>query len=314
MDLLYYDANGHDRQLAADELAAVAPGTSNLLWLNGAADELRALTVPEALYAALAATGRPALGVRHHETFYRFAIPVLPPSGEAIKAELELLVGSDWLISMGPPDATNFDNLIARDVGETMKGNLSGTSLAAALLTEHFVRFHQHIAAIDTEIDRVEQRTLTGREGRSALQVLTVLRRRTARMRQVLSDLRPIIAALTRPDFRPAITSEDRDNLLHLEQTFEKISGEIVRLRETVVGSFELYATQIAQNTNRLLKALTILTLGIGLIGAGVGIMGMNFKLAWFDQGARAFAPVVGAMTLLFMATVLLSLRAYWRD
>lgn len=314
MDLLYYDANGHDRRLSVDELADVTLGASSLLWLNGEAEALRNLAAPEPLGSALACTNRPPVGVRLHETFYRFVVPVLPPSGEAAKAELELLVGVDWLISLGPRDATDFDDLIARDVGETMKGNLSGSSLAATLLAEHFIRFHQHIAAIDGEIDRVEQRTLTGRDGRNALQVLTVLRRRTARMRQLLSDQRPIIAALTRPDFVPELTPQDREYMLHLEHTFETISGEIVRLRETVVGSFELYATQIAQNTNRLLKALTILTLGIGLIGAGAGIMGMNFKLGWFDQGARAFLPVVGVMAALFAATVLVSLTAYRRD
>ena len=133
-------------------------------------------------------------------------------------------------------------------------------------------------------------------------------------MRGVLSDLRPIVTALIRPDFLPEMTAEDREHLRHLEASFEKLSDEIVRLRETVVGSFELYATQIAQNTNRLLKALTILTLGIGLIGAGAGIMGMNFKLDWFDHGVSAFVPVVVTMAALFVVTVILALDAYRRD
>lgn len=314
MDLLYYDANGHDRQLSPAEVKDVTFDESSLLWINGEASDLDALSLAEPLAEAMRCTRRAAESVRVYEEFYHFAIPVLPPSGEAISAELELLVGQNWLISLGPSDATDFAALIERDVGDTMKGNLSGTTLAAALLAEHFARFHQHIAAIDAEIDKVEQRTLTGKEGRSTLSVLTVLRRRTARMRGVLSDLRPIINALIRPDFLPEMTREDREHLRHLEGTFEKLSDEIVRLRETVVGSFELYATQIAQNTNRLLKALTILTLGIGLIGAGAGIMGMNFKLDWFDHGASAFVPVVVIMAILFSLTVILALDAYRRD
>jgi Mg2+ and Co2+ transporter CorA len=314
MDLLYYDANGHDRQLSAAELSDIVVGESSLLWVNGEAQDLSGLTLPEPLASALRRTSRVVDNVRVYEQFYHFAIPVLPPSGEAIRAELSLLVGQDWLISIGPPDATDFAGLIERDVEDTMKGNLSGTTLAAALVAEHFARFHQHIAAIDAEIDKVEQRTLTGKEGRSTLSVLTVLRRRTARMRGVLSELRPIVNALIRPDFLPEMTRDDREHQRHLEGAFEKLSDEIVRLRETVVGSFELYATQIAQNTNRLLKALTVLTLGIGLIGAGAGIMGMNFKLDWFDHGARAFVPVVLTMAILFGLTVILALDAYRRD
>lgn len=314
MDLLYYDANGHDRRLDSHDLSDVAFGESSLLWLNGEEGDLRKLDLPDPLRRAMACAGRVPDNVRVYEEFYHFAIPVLPPSGEAVSAQLVLLVGQDWVVSIGPPDATDFAALIERDVGDTMKGNLSGTTLAAALMAEHFSRFHLHIAAIDGEIDKVEQRTLTGREGRNTLSVLTVLRRRTARMRQVLSELRPIVTALIRPDFLPEMTREDREHLRHLEGTFEKLSDEIVRLRETVVGSFELYATQIAQNTNRLLKALTIVTLGIGLIGAGAGIMGMNFKLDWFDHGASAFVPVVVIMAILFGLTVILALDAYRKD
>lgn len=314
MDLLLYDANGHDRRLKPDEVGEVTLADTRLLWLNGQRDAIHALQPPAELRQALLCAADAPDSVIVHEDFYHFTIPVLPPSGEAISSDLVLLVGQNWLMSIGSADATDFTALIERDVGETMKGQLSGTTLAAALIAEHFARFHQHIATVDGEIDKVEQRTLTGREGRNTLQVLTVLRRRTARMRQVLSGLRPIIAALTRPDFLPAITPEDREHMLHLSAAFEKLSDEIVRLRETVVGSFELYATQIAQNTNRLLKALTILTLGIGLIGAGAGIMGMNFKLAWFDQGAHAFVPVVMTMMALFGLTVLFALGAYRRD
>lgn len=314
MDLLYYDANGHDRRLEPDEVSCVTLTESSLLWLNGEAEDLASLKPTAPLSKALACAARVPDNVRVYQEFYHLAIPVLPPSGEAISAQLVLLVGDHWLVSMGPPDATDFADLISRDVGETMKGNLSGTTLAAALLAEHFGRFHQHISAIDAEIDKVEQRTLTGQEGRSTLSVLTVLRRRTARMRGVLSDLRPIVTSLIRPDFLPEMTAEDREHLRHLEASFEKLSDEIVRLRETVVGSFELYATQIAQNTNRLLKALTILTLGIGLIGAGAGIMGMNFKLDWFDHGVSAFVPVVVTMAALFLVTVILALDAYRLD
>lgn len=314
MDLLYYDANGHDRQLKPEELGRIAFGESSLLWVNGEAADLSELDLPEPLAGAMGCIRGAPENVRIYDEFYTFAIPVLPPSGEAISAELVLAVGQDWLVSIGPPDATDFASVIERDVGDTMKGNLSGTTLAAALLAEHFARFHQHIAAIDAEIDKVEQRTLTGTEGRRTLSVLTVLRRRTARMRGVLSELRPIINALMRPDFLPQMTRDDREHLRHLESTFEKLSDEIVRLRETVVGSFELYATQIAQNTNRLLKALTILTLGIGLIGAGAGIMGMNFKLDWFERGAHAFVPVVVIMAILFGLTVVLALGVYRRD
>lgn len=314
MDLLYYDADGHDRRLEPHEVCSVIMGESSLLWLNGESDELAQLRPPQPLAGAIAYAASAPAKVRVHESFYHFSIPVLPPSGEAVSARLVLLIGQDWLVSMGPPDATDFANLIDRDVGETMKGKLSGTTLAAALLAEHFARFHQHIAAIDAEIDKVEQRTLTGREGRSTLTVLTVLRRRTARMRQVLSELRPIIAALTRPDFLPQLTPDDREHLRRLEDTFDKLSDEIVRLRETVVGSFELYATQIAQNTNRLLKALTILTLGIGLIGAGAGIFGMNFAFSWFEQGDDAFKAVAAGMALLFAVTAVVALSVYRRD
>mgnify|MGYP002132993614 CR=1 FL=1 len=44
------------------------------------------------------------------------------------------------------------------------------------------------------------------------------------------------MAALTRPDFLPALTPEDREHILHLEATFERLSDEIVRLRDAVAA------------------------------------------------------------------------------
>ena len=48
---------------------------------------------------------------------------------------------------------------------------------------------------------------------------------------------------------------------------FERLEDDIARARETMIGSFELYASRVAQDTNQLVKVLTVATVITGIIG-----------------------------------------------
>jgi hypothetical protein len=46
----------------------------------------------------------------------------------------------------------------------------------------------------------------------------------------------------------------------------------VARARETIIGSFDPYTTRVAQETNQLVKALTIATVVTGVIGCAARI------------------------------------------
>ena len=136
---------------------------------------------------------------------------------------------------------------------------------------------------------------------------MLTLRRRIARLRRTLVPNREALAPLGRPDFelRPELGSVWPGLLERLERAIDAIENA----RELLVGSFDLYLGRASQRTNDVMKALTLVS-SILLPGVVLaGIMGMNFKLDFFDQTSNFFL-VIGAM--IAMAIVILGI-ARWR-
>lgn len=307
---LLYDANGHDRELSAKELSAVKIAADRLLWVSATKAQIGKAKLPKEVAKAIGEARFDDLSVRVYDAFYAFAVPVACDTPTAA-APLNMIVGEDWLVTIGEGDAIDFGEFISHDVGETMKGNLSGSTLAAALLSDHFSRIHRRVSQIDSEIDRVEEQVLFAHQGRNTLQVMAVLRRRVSRLRQVLTDYRPVIHALTRPDFLPEMADEDAKYFRFMQAGYERLEDDVNRVRETVVSSFNLYSTRVALDTNRLIRTLTFFTIGVGLIGAFAGVLGMNFKTPLFDQGQPAFLLATAFMGVIMAVTSGIALYSY---
>jgi len=97
-----------------------------------------------------------------------------------------------------------------------------------------------------------------------------------------------------------------------VNRLFERLEDDVSRARETVIGSFELYSSRVAQDTNQLVKILTIATVITGVIGAVAGIFGMNFDTPFAHAGLPGFLLVTGAMIAVSAAIVLLALWRRW--
>lgn len=311
MQIQFYKARGHDRRLEPKDLPRVRLTADSLLWVNCTPDELEKLKLPKAVSEGAAQCRLPEPGVRVHDDFYCVALPVLCSTNAETNSVLSLVVGQDWICSIGNGRAIDFDEMVSHDVADTTKGKLSGTTFASALIAEHFGRVHERIHAINREIDRIEEGVLTNRERTNTLQVMAVLRRQVSRLRELVDTYRAIIHALTRPDFLPDMAPDDKKHLAHLLSGYERLEDEIARLRDTVVASFELYATRVAQDTNRLLRTLTFFTIGIGLIGALAGIFGMNFETAFFKEGQFGFILATSVMAGILFATAIVAIRSY---
>ncbi|HYN64265.1 MAG TPA: CorA family divalent cation transporter [Candidatus Limnocylindrales bacterium] len=90
-----------------------------------------------------------------------------------------------------------------------------------------------------------------------------------------------------------------------LEQTVESVENA----RELLIGTFDVYMASSAQRANEVMKALTILSAILLPAVVLAGVMGMNFKIAFFEDPEN-FWLAVGAM-LTLAATVLAVSR--WR-
>ena len=79
-----------------------------------------------------------------------------------------------------------------------------------------------------------------------------------------------------------------------------------------MVGSFELFTSRTGQQTNDLVKVLTFLTAIVGFCAAIAGLMGMNFKLAFFETGLAGFSVVTGGLIIVALVSVVYARHRDW--
>lgn len=303
---ILYDAAGHDRECEIEKIDLDQLGKDQLLWvdLTGTGPQ-GVLSLPESLRESVG----PLDDVGHLELFdefYRFGVPLLGPEN----GHLQFIVGTSWVITMSEQRPDFFDEWIDADRGETLKGRMTATAFAAALLMRHFDVFREQIAGVDVSVDRLDDTILRSREKKSPLLTLAALRRRLSQLRAVLKDHRGVIGGLIGPDFLPQVAETDRNFLIEVNRLFERLEDDVGRARETVIGSFELYSSRVAQDTNQLVKVLTIATVITGIIGAVAGIFGMNFDTPITHSGLAGFLIITG---LMIASAVTIVVLAFWR-
>jgi Mg2+ and Co2+ transporter CorA len=303
---ILYDAAGHDQACELRKIDVSKLTSDQLLWVDVvgySSSDLRDL--PEPLKGAVNSGPEQAL-LQTYDDFYRFSLPLF----EQPNKFLTFIVGKSWVLTLAEKREAYFDEFVESDRGETLKGRLSPTAFLAALLMRHYDAFRDLLLNIDRSIDKLDDSILRSKERRPPLHILAGLRKKVADLRATLSDQRGIVRSLATPDFLAQVDDNDRDFLLEVNRAFEKAEDDVVRARETVLGSFDLYATRVAQDTNSLLKALTIITVITGLVGAVAGIFGMNFDTPIPHSGLLGFMLVNAAM--FFAAAVIIAI-ALWR-
>ena len=302
---ILYDAAGQDREVRLENIDLDGLGKEQLLWVD-VSDGRRAL-LPEQMQSALGAVDNVG-SLEIFDTFYRFGIPLRDPSDSCLR----FVVGQSWLVTASEQRPKFFDEFLEADQGETLKGKMTATALMASLLMRHLDGFREEIASVDVAIDKLDDTILRSREKRSPLTSLAALRRRLSNLRSVLTTQRIVIHGLIAPDFLAHVSETDREFLIEVNRVFERVEDDIARARETVIGSFELYASRVAQDTNQLVKVLTIATVITGVIGAVAGVFGMNFDTPLSHSGLPGFLLITGTMIAVAVGIVALALWRRW--
>ena len=174
-----------------------------------------------------------------------------------------------------------------------------------------FLGDRDELAAVDTAIDQLDDNILRSRETHP-LQTLAVLRRRIASLCSALASHRPTIQGLVSPDFSVHVGDIDGQQFEKPRQIFERIEDKVARSREVIVGSFDLYTARVTQDTNQLVKALTLATVIIGVIGAVAGVFGMNFDTPISHTGLPGFLAVTGILIFLSIAIITVGFWQKW--
>jgi len=226
---------------------------------------------------------------------------------------LDFLFSKQWLLTVQDQELGFVEQFRAKDRGETLIGNLSPASLAAALLDSHLTAFLASVETFEGFIDGLDVRMLSRRLVREdLLHQLVSGRRFVSGMRRILAPQRSIFYGLSRPDFSLVAESNAASHYLALERRFERALDTIEHARDLVKGSFELFSTRVGETTNVLIRRLTFISLMLGAIGAAAGIFGMNFQTPYTESGVRGFWLVLGCLGLLVVISAAVSIYRKW--
>lgn len=325
----FYNAEGRDREIPIGDVSIDKLGGENLLWIDvcdpSPADCKNVAALLNITPEALENEPRTRSRLDNYGEFFSFSVqgaPSQPIETEDArtgrrerKGDLEagaitegvqigFLVAEGWLVTIHDGDVPFLQRFREQDKAETLIGLLTGQSLAASLLDWHLGEYFQEVSAIEAAADTLDERVLRETAGRSLLGRMAALKRRVSRLRAALVAQRDVFYGLSRPDFVLITESGAMPFYEGLVSRFERAVDEVERTRGVVVGSFELFTSRTSQQTNDLVKVLTFLTAIVGFCAAIAGLMGMNFKLAFFETGLWGFGLVTGGLVVVALGSV----------
>jgi Mg2+ and Co2+ transporter CorA len=222
-----------------------------------------------------------------------------------LKFPLDFIVGKNFVMTIHDDEVDYFVDFRKREMGETMFGRLSSESFVATLLDLHLVSYFQAVAAIERQVDKLDSKILKkDLETDEFITQMVLLRRDVSRLRRWLIPQRELIYSFLRADFQQIAEDDTRELFKTLEAHFENAVDAIDGSREAALSAFDLYATKSAQLTNIFIQRLTFLTLVTGTLGVVAGILGMNYKVDFFDSPNGFWLTVVGMIFFTVGATI----------
>jgi Mg2+ and Co2+ transporter CorA len=230
-----------------------------------------------------------------------------PPS--LVRREIDLLAGRNVVLTVheGPVEALN--RFRAEIDGETRLGGLSAGDLISSLVDEVLVGYFLLVEGIEREIDDLDQRALHGRTGDDVLAAIVALRRRIGLVRRTLAPHRDAFSSLGLPQL--GIEDTIGKPWPGLVDRLEAAMAAVEGLRDGLLGTFDIYMGRVSQRANDVMRILTLLSAVLLPAVVLAGIMGMNFKLGFFDDPSNVWI-VIGSMVVFAIAILAIARIRHW--
>jgi magnesium transporter len=312
-----YDAESKDGHVSLENVPVDHLHEQQLLWIDISRDQdvaaiARNLALnAETVRAIRDPSPEPALFV--HDDYVH--VVVVAPAADTIPYApevLDCLVGPNWVLTVHSEAVEFLGRFDERIRGDSDLGKLDGHGFLAAVLQEHVASYLTEIRPIETDLDRLDLRSMTGRIGEEALlRDLVRVRLRLAKLRRMLEPHRELFALLARSEFAVLSGSQAASDFEALNVLLERTLQSLESVREMIIGSFEIYTTWTAHGTNKVIKRLTVASVALLPPTLLAGVMGMN-SLPRVLVTSTAFWVSTAAMACLALTVVTLARVREW--
>ncbi len=223
------------------------------------------------------------------------------------------VVGENWIVTVRSSPAPVFTQFREQAAGEGELGVLDSPSFLAALFEwtinsylRAFEKIEAHLEDFDVEVLRSEvldDERLVGE--------LVDTRRLIGGLRRSLAPQRELFTVLSHSEFDVLSSEESAERFAGLAERVDVALAAARDAKDSVVGSFDVLTARTDHRTNEIMKVLTLSSVLL-LPGALLaGVMGMNFKVGFFEN--TAYFWVVIAVIIGFAAATIAAARVrHW--
>ncbi len=228
---------------------------------------------------------------------------------EVARRELDVLVGRNLVVTVHDGPLSAIEDFKEQLGDESGLGQLDAGAFMTGLVDAVLLTYFREIDRIERAIEALDQVALKLRGGGDFLSAVVALRHRIAIVRRALTPNRDALSPIVRPDF------EVHEDLVRawpgtIDRLERAIDG-VDKTRDLLVGSFDIYLGRSAQRSNDVMKTLTLISAVALPAIVLAGVMGMNFKLPFFDQPTN-FWVVIAVMVALAIAILRVSRWRGW--
>ena len=304
-----FDSVAADRDLQLAEISSLQLRDDQLLWIDvcpphsSLAALWSELELPDAALRFVTSGSSPALESAGTTFWLRVVAVSDHAQGALAGAVLGIAADRNRVVTVHAEAIDFIDAAWSREDAGTTLGRLPAESFVASLLDAQLTTYFSAAAAYEKSIDAIEHEILSGNTA-SGLAELRRLRQWASRFRRMLAPHRTVFGAMSRPDFSPSDSELADRHFAAIDTRFERAMDVAENTRELVLGSFELFSSQTALQTNQRMKALTFVTVITGALATLVGIMGMNFEAGFFETADRGFWIAIGGLATVTVAAL----------
>jgi magnesium transporter len=311
-----FQEGAEPKQIDPDEVAELASDEAVFVWvdLDGyEPDDLegvaRRLDLPEAgVRLAVAGWQRPRLSVFGSLYVATVTVPHEQEDGQRVLAsELDLFVGRNYLVSAHKEPLPFAGQALTRAAQNPSLLALDSAFLLSIFIDELLAHYEQLTERLEDEIETLEERALTDASD-EFLEDLLHFKRVVFATHRLAAQHRPLLEAFLRPDF-PLVGGEAIEPYLRdLEERLDRVLDALGAARDGVNGTFDLYVSRVAHQTNSIVTVLTVVSATLLPASVVLGFFGTSFQ----DPGIATPTGFL-VMVLLLVITTGGSLWLFYR-
>ncbi len=313
-----FHSGGRSRELDCAALAEVRLDDDCLLWVDLCRPDEALLQsvwsqcrLPDAALAWMRGGSNPGVQKEAAHFWARAVAVTQSTTDQADGAVLHLIAGDNLVVTVHDAPLDFLDELREREGTGSDVGALCAESFVASLLDWQLSTYFAAVADFEMSVERLETDILERCQG-DCLPELRRLRRRASRLRRMLAPHRALFGALSRPDFRPSESQQAERHFGALDTRFERAMDMVENARDMIIGSFDLFTSQTALQTNNIMQVLTFVTVIVGVLATMAGVLGMNFDAQFFKTQDQGFWIALAVMLAFSLSAVALGRWRKW--